>query len=160
MGLFRKTASSTRYPILRQVQFLAPLSAHECALFAQNLDRRTYAPGEWVFHQGYPQVVLYIVAEGEVEVVLEGEREQAVDTLPPGAFFGETGLFVESTRTAGVRAKEPTTLLAMSQQDFRHFVQLNPRAGAKLLYGLGKRLSELLVRNNEARATQGEDTPA
>lgn len=151
MGLFGKKPENERHKVLAQVHFLSRLSRHERQLFAQNLNERNYAVDEWVFHQGYPQAVMYIVVKGEVDIVIESAdgEPKVVDTLAPGAFFGETGLFVESVRTAGVRARTEAVLLAVSQQDFHNFLQLNPRTGVKLLYGLGERLSTVLSRTNQ-----------
>ncbi|MCD4829794.1 MAG: cyclic nucleotide-binding domain-containing protein [Candidatus Cloacimonetes bacterium] len=160
MGLFRKSNDESKFPVLKQVGFLQQLSGHERALFSHSLDRRDFRDGEWVFHQGFPQAVLFIVATGEVEIVLESAATQpaVLDTLGPASFFGETGLFIETQRTAGVRAKGNATLLAISQEDFNHFVQLNPRAGIKLLYGLGRRLSEMLARTNDRLLELGRET--
>jgi CRP-like cAMP-binding protein len=57
----------------------------------------------------------YVVAAGELEVIVDGA---AVTTLRDGDYFGEIALLRDVPRTATVRARCESTLLALERDDF------------------------------------------
>ena len=63
---------------------------------------------------------LYIVKEGEAEVVArgEGEREFEVATLSKNDYFGEIALLKGRSRTATVRSRGPVELYSLGRDDF------------------------------------------
>ena len=70
---------------------------------------------------------LYIVLEGEVEVLANRNGAQcAVATMGPGEFFGEISILGNSDRTASVRCRTPTTLLALERSVFQSLVSSLP----------------------------------
>jgi CRP-like cAMP-binding protein len=80
---------------------------------------RSLAPGEILFRDGDIGDALYIVARGAVEVI-EGnaKKEQVLAALGPGQTVGEMALLSGGRRTATIRAREATELLAIEKQDF------------------------------------------
>jgi NADH:ubiquinone reductase (H+-translocating) len=86
-----------------------------------------FEPGEFVFHQGDLGDSLYIILEGEAEIVVESDEngkheEKVVATLKEGEYFGEMALMNQRTRSATVRCKSAMNLLALRQGDFRALV--------------------------------------
>lgn len=78
-----------------------------------------FTPGEIIFHEGDIGDYLYIIMEGEVEVLKQREgKDVRVATLGQGAFFGEYALLNERKRTATIRALKPTDLIALQKSDF------------------------------------------
>jgi len=78
-----------------------------------------YEPGEIIFHEGDIGDFLYIIADGEVEVFhKKNGAETQIATLHKGEFFGEMALLNQKTRTASVRCKTPTNVLALKKSDF------------------------------------------
>lgn len=57
----------------------------------------------------------YVIQSGSVEVIRGG---QVVATLKAGDLFGEIALITDEPRTATVRAKEPTEVLAINRDEF------------------------------------------
>jgi uncharacterized protein YhbP (UPF0306 family) len=80
--------------------------------------------GQIIVRQGAPADKFFIIVDGSVEVVQEGDQQerQTVTTLRDGEFFGEIGILRNTLRTATVRALTPTKLLAMDRETFRGFV--------------------------------------
>lgn len=91
-----------------------------------------FEPGEVVFRQGDLGDSLYIILEGEAEVIVENGQpveagtENIVATLSAGEYFGEMALLNDRTRSATIRCKQPMNLLALRQGDFRALVSNLP----------------------------------
>jgi CRP-like cAMP-binding protein len=76
--------------------------------FCQGLPEKSFGPGDVLLSEGGREGVLYILIEGEVEV-LKGDYQ--VNTISePGAIFGEISVLLESPHTATVRALAPTRM--------------------------------------------------
>lgn len=73
------------------------------------------ATGDVIVREGDASDAAYIVVDGACEIRkrVEGHGEEVVDTLGPGAVFGEMAILTSSPRTATVVATEPTTLLVV-----------------------------------------------
>ena len=79
-------------------------------------------PGEIVFNQGDPSDLVYIVEEGEIELVrlLAGGGEELLARHGPGRYFGELGPMFGLRRSATARALTATRLLGLPSGDFRN----------------------------------------
>lgn len=75
---------------------------------------------------------MWLVAAGEVEVVLMKDREvgEPVGRLTTGHAFGESGLALGSLRSARCITRAPTTLLEISRPDFMEFHALDDALGS------------------------------
>lgn len=112
------------------LDFLIPPETVQLKMSGGNaISQVHFEPGEVVFHQGDLGDSLYIILEGEAEVVLEHdetgralETPNVVATLKTGEYFGEMALLNQRTRSATVRCKSPMNLLALRQGDFRALV--------------------------------------
>jgi CRP-like cAMP-binding protein len=81
--------------------------------------------GEEIVRQGERGDLFYIVAEGEVDVRVDGRE---VGPLQPGAFFGEIALLRDVPRTATVTARTDVDLLALDRDDFITAVTGHPES--------------------------------
>lgn len=78
-------------------------------------------PGQVVFHQGDPGDLVYIVDDGEVELVrhrVDG-TEEILGSVGPGAYFGELAPLFGLRRSATARASGPATLTGYTVTNFR-----------------------------------------
>ncbi|HEX7918881.1 MAG TPA: Crp/Fnr family transcriptional regulator, partial [Gemmatimonadales bacterium] len=89
-----------------------------------------------------PGDALYLVASGQVKVVLIGEdgREVILSVLGEGAFFGEMALLDDEPRSAHVIAMEDSIVLALRREDFRARLRASPEVAIALLKELSRRL--------------------
>src|SRR5437660_11243903 len=94
-----------------------------------------------LFEDG-PGDALYVVAKGQVKVVLIGEdgREVILSVLGEGDFFGEMSLIDEEPRSAHVIAMEDSNLLVIRREDFQAILQQSPGIATGLLRELSRRL--------------------
>jgi putative ABC transport system ATP-binding protein len=80
-------------------------------------------PGQLLFAQGAASDLVYVVADGEIEVFREGAdgSDRVVAAFGPGQYFGELGPLAGLPRTASARARSATTLTGYSAQEFRRW---------------------------------------
>jgi len=89
--------------------------------------------GQTVEERDGEERCLYIVADGEVELLVEGVR---IAQLQKGQHFGEFALVSDEPRTTQARCKGETLLLAVPAHRFRSVVSEDPAVGNTLLWNL------------------------
>jgi putative ABC transport system ATP-binding protein len=82
---------------------------------------RTLAAGESLFEQGDASDVVYIIDEGEIDIVriLADKSEQPLARLGPGQYCGELGPLMGFPRSASARAATDVVLTVLSPHEFR-----------------------------------------
>jgi putative ABC transport system ATP-binding protein len=80
------------------------------------------ASGEILFEQGDLSELVYVVEEGEVELVrvLANGSEELLALTGPGGYFGELGPMFGIRRAATARATKPSRLLCLPLGEFRN----------------------------------------
>ncbi len=104
---------------------------------------RTMKEGETLFRKGEPGSSMFVIEEGEMEIVLPVDppvNEVQLSVLREGEFFGELSLFADTPRTATARAKSGMKLVEMQRGDFITFMMERPSVGISMLSELAKRL--------------------
>ena len=101
--------------LLHGIDLFAPLPAPILESLARALIPVRLKAGEELFRQGDIGDRYYIVADGVVEILVDG---QVVRETGPGGYFGEIALLRDIPRTATVRAKNDVELLALDRDDF------------------------------------------
>jgi NADH dehydrogenase len=88
---------------------------------ALGVRREYFEPGQVVFREGDRGDWLYVVTEGEVEVVksVPGRGATPLRRLGAGECFGEIALVSDSPRSATVRAVSATNVLAVDREAFQ-----------------------------------------
>ena len=99
------------------------------------------AAGETLFSKGDPGDTLYVVAWGEIAVLVP----QEVARLSEGDFFGEIALLADRPRTATVRATVDSQVLALDRQLLVDLVAASPDLLKVLLRFLRERLIATLA---------------
>jgi uncharacterized membrane protein len=104
---------------------------------------KTLKPGEVLFRKGEPGSAMYVIEDGEIEILLPVDppvNEVQLSILKEGEFFGELALFADTPRTATARALAPTRLVEMQRGDFITFMMERPSVGVSMLGEMAKRL--------------------
>ena len=101
--------------LLRGISFFAPLPGPSLEHLASSLVPHRFDAGAVVFSQGDAGDRFYVVAEGEVEVTIDGEF---VRMLGPGEFFGEIALLRDVPRTASVAARTDVEAFSLDRDEF------------------------------------------
>lgn len=101
-----------------------------------------YLAGQEVFAEGAPGDAMFVILEGEVEILKAAQAGSAkvLSTLGKGEFFGEMALIDDSPRSASAVAKIDTKLLVMTDAQLDAYIQTNPDFASKMIRNLTKRL--------------------
>lgn len=86
---------------------------------SQGIAQLHFESNEIVFHEGDVGDYLYIIVNGEVEVLktVDG-KENCIAKLGKGEYFGEMALLNQRSRLATVRCLSPVDVLALRKNDF------------------------------------------
>ncbi|MCB8822612.1 cyclic nucleotide-gated ion channel [Microvirga rosea] len=110
------------WSMVARVPLFSDLSVDEVASIMHRLRSQSCSPGEIIVHKGEHAHAVYLIASGEVEVVVPGEDVR----LGPGDFFGEHGVLERRRRTVTVRAVTPCKLLVLDADDLHQLIAENP----------------------------------
>ncbi len=103
-----------------------------------------YNDQEIIVKQGEAGNCMYVIQEGQVEVVREGNGEELVlATLEEGEFFGEMAIFEREVRSATVRAKGGADILTIDKRTFLRRVQEDPAIAFNILEMMSRRIRML-----------------
>jgi putative ABC transport system ATP-binding protein len=132
LGLLRRLASGERVVVVAtHDQRLLPLADRvvELGADAAHTSRPPepvpLAPGEVLFRQGSWGELIYVIEEGEVEIVAELARggEEIRTVLGRGEYFGEIGPLFAMPRAATARARATSVVVGYTTRDFRERVR-------------------------------------
>jgi len=110
---------------IRKVPVLSGLSHAVLEDLASRMTLEKVPDGTAVVSQGEVGNRLYIVKDGEAEVVARGDdgQEKELATLSKNDYFGEIALLKDVPRTATVRAKGALELYSLDREDFQNLLE-------------------------------------
>lgn len=109
-----------------------------------------YAENKYIMQQGQAGVFMYIVLEGQINIVMQN---QVVEKIGPGGIFGELALVERTERLASAIAFDDCAVLAINRATFIELVKENPAFGLAILSAIGERLRfviSLIAEHSEA----------
>jgi len=105
---------------------------------------RVYEDGEILVRQGEVGDSMFVIQEGEVEVVHERDgRETPLAVIGEGGLVGEMAIFLREPRTATVRAKGRVRALTVDKKNFLRRVNEDPSIAFRIVETLSRRVREL-----------------
>lgn len=167
-SLRRTRELQKRLEFLRRVDLLQPLTEDELRLVAERLKYTPFARGDVMTQQGAVAHWLYIITEGEAEVVLEAPGEgrrliNVIDATGGPAFFGEMGLMTGEPRLATVIARTDTECYRLDKASFESIVRSRPSVAediSRVMSGrrgsLDSARQELDARSRSPQRDQGQ----
>ena len=128
--------------VLQKVPLFSQLAPVELQRVVEVVRERAYPKNSVILFEDDPGDALYVVAEGQVKVVLIGEdgREVILSVLGSGEFFGEMALIDDEPRSAHVIAMEDSNLLVLRREEFQGILRQSPGIAVALLRELSRRL--------------------
>jgi CRP/FNR family cyclic AMP-dependent transcriptional regulator len=158
---------NTTYPI-ENVPLFTDLPPSQLEPLKNSAVRLLYRPGEAIFQQGDLPEYLYIVDEGEVDIVLPAQGEELIlASFQSGSFFGELAVFDNQPRSAAARACVETSLIGVPLSAIASLLDEHPAAARRFLSvviqrlrGADELMSRLHIKNvndlADQRMTVGE----
>ena len=101
---------------LKTVDIFKNLTPIELTNVAEKMTKRQFVAGDVVIRQGETGEEFYLISDGSVEIMREGED---VARLGAGDFFGEASLITGEPRNATVVANDNLDTYVLGKEDFR-----------------------------------------
>ena len=145
------------------IPFLRDASARGRARVSERTQLVQFSSGAVVFDEGDPPEHLFVVAEGEIEVITTAPdgTEEVQRTLGPGRVLGELGILGGHARTATARAAEESSLWAIEREAFLEVYENEPSVSLSIASAMAAYLldadvvaEDLLFLNLEGRVAK------
>ncbi len=136
------SSSHEQGPQLDRIAIFQDLDATSLNELVQAMRRRSFRPGEAIFHRDDPGQVLYVIKEGRVRIRLtsaEGQ-EVALAVFGPGESFGEMAILDSQPRSADAIAVDKVEVYTLQRQDFIAVVRNHPDIAIEVMKHLSKRI--------------------
>jgi CRP-like cAMP-binding protein len=127
--------------VLPKTPFFSVLTEEQLCAAIERVQLIQLEAGEILFDMGDAGDVLYVVASGEIAVLVP----QEVARLQEGDIFGEIALLAHQPRNATTRATEPSQVLALDRSLVRDLISGSPELFKILLRFLRERLIATLA---------------
>ena len=113
---------------LKGVNMFETMSADELKILSNISREIQIEAGKVLFEQGAPCDYLYVIVDGEIEIILNQENGEPriLATLAPPNSFGEIALFGDEGRSAGARASRDTSLLGIEKEPLLELIHEHP----------------------------------
>lgn len=153
----RETAR--RIDALRKIDLFRLFSESELQAVAESLKYAPFAKGDVITRQGAVAHWLYILTQGEAEVVLETPAgKHTLNSIQAPSFFGEMGMMTGAPRSSTVTAKTDVECYQLDKKSFESIIHSRPSIAEEITQVLVARQAELhAVLNDLAEA---QDTKA
>ena len=143
-----------RMPFLEGIPIFERLSADERDELAELMEPASFGPGAFIYEEGGPEEILYVITSGAVEVhkqVLPG-RLHHLATMEAPTVIGEMGLLTEPRAAASVAARTPVEAHGISRDQLLEMLNEDSLAACKLVHEIGRTLAERMARTDESVA--------
>jgi CRP-like cAMP-binding protein len=142
----------TARAVLPRTPLFSALSEPDLARLIAGVRREDLAQGETLFSQDDAGDALYVIASGEVAVLVRdpiaaegGDAPKEIARLAEGSFFGEIALLTSAPRSATIQARAATELLVIDRQLVHTLIAESPEMLDVLLRFLRERLVSILT---------------
>jgi CRP-like cAMP-binding protein len=131
---------------LRNIGLFGALSDSALEHLLSTLSVVNPSVGDPLFREGDIADDMYVVLDGEIEVLKRSHRgsESRVAMLGPGDWFGEMSLVDVQPRSASVRAIAPSRLLRITAADLDSLYRFDLKAYSLIVLNLARELSRRL----------------
>lgn len=101
-----------------------------------------------LFHRGDDSDGMYIVNDGEIDLMIESNGSGVITTVSSGALIGEMSLLEKRTRSATAKARTHATLQQLDFNRFAKEIRNNDVNALRICYNIAVMLAERLENAN------------
>ena len=125
-----------------RAELFSRLGAATRTAAARVAERRAFAAGEVVFHQGEPSHYVFVIERGAIAASARSEQgaEVPLRLLGIDAVGGLTSVALEKGRSATLRARVDSVLVTIARQDFLTLLAEHADLGQAILAHLGAKI--------------------
>lgn len=147
---------------LKQSDIFYQFTPTQLEMVANLCQEVEFQAGEIIFKENSSSKELYVITQGEVEILItptsgkvpdkeDPQAGSAIAKLRRGQSFGEVALVDEGLRSASARAaQKETRLLVISRDKLIMLCETYPQLGYRLMYNLAADLA-MKIRNTDLR---------
>jgi CRP-like cAMP-binding protein len=139
-----------KFDALQRSPLFEMLSPSELEMAAEMSRPRRLTAGQVVFEEGEVGDSLFVIAQGEVEVLSRNDsgEPRVLQTLTAPQFFGEMALVDKEERSATVRAKSDCQVLQLTAENLAAFRKHHRDGFTFVLMNIARVLSARLRETN------------
>ena len=109
---------------------------------SQASSARIFNKGDTIFEKGNPARFLYILEQGEIELVDKSRDGNSINLTDPGAVFGWSSLAESGVYTSTAVCRSETSAQCIAKSDIEPVLNQNPKAAVALYQRLGELLTK------------------
>jgi len=115
----------------------------ELSVLAKHMSYVHLRRGEFLFVEGDKGTFMGFVVRGVLEVLKKAETGEniVIARLTKGSSIGEMAIIDKSPRSATVMAKQPTTMVTLTEKGFDILTEKSPTLGVKVIQKVARLLS-------------------
>jgi len=150
------TSTPTLFDALASIPVLTGINPAAQTLLAEEGIVRDFAPGTWIVREGEKGHSLFILVEGDVEVIKNADSPHAVTlaVLHQGTFFGEMCIVEPMPRAASVRTLAQVRAIEIKAATLYHLFKQMPDQYSIVLLNLERDMARRLRKLDEAFAAR------
>lgn len=129
--------------LLRNISMFSNIEVSKLKLLAFASDWLTFEPEQILFRQGEIGDTAYVIIEGEVDVLVEGDEGPVlISKRGKNDVIGEIAIFCDVPRTATIRASTELVTLRIAKDVFMQIVNGHPAVAVEIIRILADRLAK------------------
>ena len=131
---------------LRNIGLFGALPDAALEHLAEHLQVLDFDPGSYVFREGEQGNCMYVVLQGDMEVMKKSKTgtDTRVAVLGPGDWFGEMAVIDVQARSATVLAASPSRLMKISAPDLDRLYRFDVKAYSLIVLNIAREMSRRL----------------
>ncbi len=146
----RSTREQRIHSVLSETPLFQDIGRRDWQLLSNLFHDRKYEQGEAIFEKGMPGLGMFVILDGEVDIIGDGEEDSpTLAHLLSGDFFGEMAVIQEGVRNATAVATTHCEVIGIFRPQLRELLKDRPKLGTLLYERLARVLAERLRRADE-----------
>jgi CRP/FNR family transcriptional regulator len=144
---------------LKRIPLFTSVHGEGLKRIAESIREKTISPGELVFAEHELGEEMYVVHSGKILIFHDtAGRENILDSVRAGGYFGEMAIIDEQPRSASARASEESVLLVLHKNDFRAAIHDYPEIAFEVLKEFVRRLraADFRIRSLASELQKGQ----
>ena len=138
------TNINTEAAVLANIPLFAGIDSSQLKLLAFHSQPMEFKAGENLITQGEQGKAAYVILEGRVKIVLEGDHEIVLAERGENTLLGELSLLSDSVTTATVRAETKVTALEIKKEMFIQLLESDAVVASHVARVISDKLVESL----------------